>query len=176
MHTVAPSIEIRPATKAPVVERDTLYLECHARASPPPLISWLRNGRPLTLSTSLDYKVRIWYTTLTSGRALSVLTVQQLVPGNDDGNYTCRLDNTVDPATNISLTASVSVSISINDNCPAMFCLNDGTCLDLVNGFVCLCVPAFEGTDCSIPGESHPPHTPPTPPTHSICSGRCGES
>ncbi|XP_064394608.1 hemicentin-1-like isoform X2 [Halichondria panicea] len=150
---IAPSIEIRPATEAPVVERDTLYLECHARASPSPLISWLRNGRPLTLSTSLDYKVRIWYTTLTSGRALSVLTVQQLVPGNDDGNYTCRLDNTVDPATNISLTASVSVSISINDNCPAMFCLNDGTCLDLVNGFVCLCVPAFEGTDCSIPVE-----------------------
>ncbi len=96
---------------------------------------------------------------LMSGRARSVLTVQQVVPGNDDGDYTCRLDNTVDIATNISLTASVSVSIVATDNCEAGSCLNNATCVDLVNGFLCLCVPAFEGPDCNTPGESRPPHT-----------------
>ncbi len=39
------------------------------------------------------------------------------------------------------------------DNCANAACLNNGTCQDLVEGFVCVCTPLFEGPACSRPGK-----------------------
>ncbi len=115
LHAVIPTIEIRPEVKGPLIraERDTLHLECHAQASPPPLINWLRNSRPLTLSTVLpeEDKLRTFYTELGNGQAVNVLDVRRLLPGIDDGEYTCRLENILDPITNVSIKANVFVII-----------------------------------------------------------------
>ena len=40
--------------------------------------------------------------------------------------------------------------ISDIDECASLPCLNGATCIDGVNGYVCLCAPGWTGTDCSI--------------------------
>lgn len=127
---VIPTIEIRPNVKDPRQEGENLLLECHAQASPPPLINWLRNGRPLAVSTVVpeDSKYRTFYSEQNSnnGRAVNILVVERLIPGSDDGEYTCRLENTIDPSTNVSFKANVTIiiqrkSLSVYFNCCSMF-------------------------------------------------------
>lgn len=36
------------------------------------------------------------------------------------------------------------------DECASAPCLNGGACMDVVNGFVCTCLPGWEGTNCEI--------------------------
>ena len=35
------------------------------------------------------------------------------------------------------------------NDCNSSFCLNGGTCLDLINDYRCICAPTFTGKDCS---------------------------
>lgn len=34
------------------------------------------------------------------------------------------------------------------NECSYLPCLNNATCVDLVNGFTCICSPGFSGTNC----------------------------
>ena len=43
----------------------------------------------------------------------------------------------------------VFLSVNINECAPAP-CLNDGSCTDLVNAFLCACAPGYEGARCQI--------------------------
>ena len=111
MHTVPTSIDIVTSGEV-VAEGGTLSLECHARATPTPEITWLRNDRPLTFSEKSS-KYTVQCSVVADGYSVCLLRVEGALPGeqNDDGKYSCRLDNVVNGTTNVSATVSYQVQI-----------------------------------------------------------------
>ena len=90
-------------------EGTTIILLCDAQGNPTPQITWLRNGKPISLNDSRligaredpSSKYTITQESLEEGRTVSELYVRDALPGldRDEGEYTCRLDNIVDEDT-----------------------------------------------------------------------------
>lgn len=93
-------------------EGSTIVLSCTAEGTSTPQITWLRNGKPISLNSSeitesnVDPMENMAKYTITresfgDGNSFSQLIIRGALPGveNDEGEYICRVDVTIDDGT-----------------------------------------------------------------------------
>ena len=95
---VAPEIFINPKDNT-MVEGEDVAFSCLVGGSPPPSVSWTRNG--VELNFTANHRVSLFSTN--NNHSLAITNVQE----SDAGQYRCVASNTVGRSTSFSATLTV---------------------------------------------------------------------
>ena len=93
----------------PVREGDTLSLVCEAYGLPTPEVTWLQMGSPVSIMFADNPRHTIETIVVEEFFVRSVLNISNVVPGLDEGEYKCRVDNF--NISNQQVAASINISI-----------------------------------------------------------------
>ena len=93
----------------PIQEGETLSLVCEAYGLPTPEVTWLQMGSPVSNMFADNPRHTIETTAVEEFFVMSVLNVSNVVPGLDEGEYKCRVDNF--NISNQQVAASINISI-----------------------------------------------------------------
>lgn len=93
----------------PIQEGETLSLVCEAYGLPTPEVTWLQMGSPVSIMFADNPRHTIETTAVEEFFVMSVLNVSNVVPGLDEGEYKCRVDNF--NISNQQVAASINISI-----------------------------------------------------------------
>jgi len=107
---VIPRVLVRRAHPThPIQEGETLSLVCEAYGLPTPEVTWLQMGSPVSTMFADNPRHTIETTAVEEFFVMSVLNVSSVVPGLDEGEYKCRVDNF--NISNQQVAASINISI-----------------------------------------------------------------